>query len=358
MNKKRLVSLIAMVLAIMLPVLSCSAETEEEPLRIGAISYLGMTEDEIDTYYREAYQEWFELLRVDGIVTAEESISRRKKTVYFDSLEAMLMSLMSGDLYGIRVPYYTGKYLCTTNDQLEMKRDYHPEKMTPAAQWIVDRVSDGYSFMMKEENAALLEAFNTQIKAMQQDGTLQKLIDEYIVKVADGQQPEAIAFDQFEGDPIRVAVTGSLPPMDYVNADGTFAGFNTAVMAELGKRLQKNIELVQVDSVGRALALSEGLVDVTFWTRGRSVQSAERHEQREERRQSGEKPSEEEREAKRAERQAEREAEMTEEEKAALEGYERPEREVRVKILNRDTPDGMIITTPYFTDFPVQVGMK
>ena len=96
---------------------------------------------------------------------------------------------------------------------------------------------------------------------------LQQLIDEHIIKAAETGEPVAIAFEQFEGDPIKVAVTGSLPPMDYVAPDGSFAGFNTAVLSEIGKRLQKNIELVQVDSVGRALALAEGTVDVVFWTR-------------------------------------------------------------------------------------------
>ena len=52
--------------------------------------------------------------------------------------------------------------------------------------------------------------------------------------------------------------------MDYVAANGTPAGFNTAVLAEIGKRLERNIELVQVNSVGRALALAQGNVDVAF----------------------------------------------------------------------------------------------
>lgn len=58
---------------------------------------------------------------------------------------------------------------------------------------------------------------------------------------------------------MKVGVTGDLPPMDYVAPDGRFAGFNTAVLAEIGKRMQRNIKLVQVDSIGRALALSEGV---------------------------------------------------------------------------------------------------
>ena len=60
----------------------------------------------------------------------------------------------------------------------------------------------------------------------------------------------------------------ALPPMDYVSEDGTPAGFNTAILAELGKRMNKNFELVQVDSLGWAPALTSGKVDLVFWTNG------------------------------------------------------------------------------------------
>ena len=44
-------------------------------------------------------------------------------------------------------------------------------------------------------------------------------------------------------------------------------GYNTAVLAEISTRMNKNIELVQVDSLGRAAALVSGAVDAVFWTR-------------------------------------------------------------------------------------------
>ena len=70
----------------------------------------------------------------------------------------------------------------------------------------------------------------------------------------------------FEGaETVRVAVTGSLPPMDYIAADGTPAGFNTALPAEIGNRIGKNIELVQVDSVDRAATLASGTVDAVLY---------------------------------------------------------------------------------------------
>ena len=57
-------------------------------------------------------------------------------------------------------------------------------------------------------------------------------------------------------------------------ADGTPAGFNTAVLSQISARTGKNIELVQVDSVGRAMALATRNVDVVFWTRTSTATSA------------------------------------------------------------------------------------
>ena len=197
--------------------------------------------------------------------------------------------------------------------------------------------------MMLEENSELRDQFDQAIDEMKADGTLDELIQTYITDTAESGEPEAIAFEQFEGDPIKVAVTGSLPPMDYVAADGTPAGFNTAVLAEIGKRLEKNIELVQVDSVGRALALAQGNVDVVFWTRGVSEELVK----------SGiSSMSEEEHEAFRLEK----EKGQTDEEIAIMKGLS-----VNKPIGGyhlRDMPEGTITTSPYYTDMNVLVTLK
>jgi polar amino acid transport system substrate-binding protein len=64
---------------------------------------------------------------------------------------------------------------------------------------------------------------------------------------------------------LKIGVTGDLPPLDLTLADGKPAGFSTAVLAEISKRLGKNIELVPIDSAARASALSSNRVDVVFW---------------------------------------------------------------------------------------------
>ena len=341
---KKLISL-SLALMLLLGVLAVPALADGAP--IGTLSFLNMTEEEVSYYGVSSRRSMMKLLYLNGVLTGEEFSNNAVTYRYYDTLNALLMALQAGELDGIKVPYYTGKYLCSTNDGLKLMHDFHPEKVSEAVQLALSVLSDGYAFMMKEENAELRDAFDAQITAMKEDGTLQKLIDEHIVKMADGGEPVAVAFEKFEGDPIKVAVTGSLPPIDYVAPDGSFAGFNTAVLAEIGKRLQKNIELVQVDSVGRALALSEGTVDAVFWTRSLSETLTERHI-------ADAGFSEEEQEA----RIAERREQLTDEEKAILEDNKRPDKEAKAKMDARDMPAGTIITQPYFTDFPVIVSRK
>jgi len=347
MKKRHLISAVAMLLALMLLGLSWGALAEGKTY--GVLSFLNVTEEENGTVGNSVRRPMQEILLLHGVLEKQDSNVPAGRPVhrYYDTLNALLMALQAGEVNAIKVPYYTGKYLCSSNDNLMMKEEYHPEKATEITDWALSRISDGYSFMTKEENTALRDAFDVQITAMKEDGTLQKLIDEYIIKASEGGEPVAIAFEKFEGDPIRVAVTGSLPPMDYVAADGTFAGFNTAVLSEIGKRLQKSIQLVQVDSVGRALALSEGTVDVVFWTRGVSEAIAERRKAKGQ-------PTEEEL----GTRRSERLAKMSDEEKAIIEKFGFPDVAIMVKNEARDLPAGAIITQPYFSDLPVTVTLK
>ena len=125
---------------------------------------------------------------------------------------------------------------------------------------------DSFCFALREDEIELKDSLNMVIKEMQSDGTLERLTKEYITAINADTDPPAIELPHFDGaDTIKVAVTGDLPPLDFVSADGKPAGFNTAVLAEIAKRMSKNIELVQVDSGARAAALTSKQVDVVFW---------------------------------------------------------------------------------------------
>ena len=103
---------------------------------------------------------------------------------------------------------------------------------------------------------------------------------------------------------------------------------------------------MQVDSVGRALALSEGTVDVVFWTRGTSESVAE---------QDATLKDKEDALAARAARMQEILADEEEDLRNELTNFNQDN---IIKNKTRDIPAGTIITQPYFTDFPVWVVLK
>jgi ABC-type amino acid transport substrate-binding protein len=192
------------------------------------------------------------------------------KIVFYDTLDALLMALNAGDVNGIEIYQSVARYLCATNDDLKMgvTFDTDAKRSTFAALVLGGINGNDFSFLMLEDNAALRDEFDAAIEDMKMDGTLDRLVKEQIDGPIEGGEFKPVELPKFDGaETIKVAVTGALPPMDYVAADGTPAGFNTAVLAEIGNRLEKNIELVVVDSLGRAAALASGAVDAVFWTR-------------------------------------------------------------------------------------------
>ena len=92
------------------------------------------------------------------------------------------------------------------------------------------------------------------------------LAKQYITDLKKDGEPPKVEIAKIEGaDTIKIAVTGDLPPIDLVLADGSPAGFNTAVLSEISKRLKKNVEIVSIESGARASALTSKRADVIFW---------------------------------------------------------------------------------------------
>ena len=259
---------------------------------------------------------------------------------YFDNLTDMVNALINGRIISFDIYSSVAKYICAQNPDLinYVEYDTVSDRSGFVAE-VLDRFSNGFSFMMRPDQEALRDEFNGAIKAMKEDGTLDRLVDEYINKLIDGTEPEPVIPDEIPGaETITVGVTGSLPPMDYIAADGTPAGFNTAILAEIGRRLGKNIRYQQLDNiVSRSIELATGRVDVVFWVRGVATGSKTYTMTDEEY----------------AAYKAEIEADFTPAEKAAIAHLD--EILPRDREYTRDLPDGMIITEPYYSDIPVGV---
>ena len=273
---KKCISLfLALTLALMVIVVPAAADTT---VKIGELSYLksdgtsrsGMLLEALKAI--QSYSGGFQIFGNMYVYNDEETGTPvdidHVEAVEFDNLNSMVMSLNAGTIDGMIVYFTVGSYLCRQNENLtswidygEMERIY-TEEMNIKNRFILDQIlGTDFSFLMMEDRLALRDEFNQALADMKADGTL----DALKASIMDLNKVEIANIDGAET--IRVGVTGDLPPIDYVDEAGVPAGFNTAVLAEISKRIGKNIELVSIESGARSLALSQGIVDVVFWSR-------------------------------------------------------------------------------------------
>lgn len=192
---------------------------------------------------------------LDGVAEKFGLKGQKHLPKFYDNLNAMQMGIESGEIEAISTYNCVAEYLVVNNNKFEIV----PNEA-------LNKLSDYFCFAVRKDDTALKAELDKAIGEMKSDGTLDKLINEYVTNVAKGQAPPAVDIAKIDGaQTIKVGVTGDLPPLDLVLADGTPAGFNTAMLAEVSKRIGKNIELVQVDTGARASALTSKVIDVVFW---------------------------------------------------------------------------------------------
>ena len=188
-------------------------------------------------------------------VVAEKSSVKMAvhKMTYYKNLSSMQMGIESGSVDEISTYQSVADYLIARNPKFKVITD-HPLTL-----------SDSFCFALRKDEPKLKAEIDRAVSSMKKDGTLDKLVKTYITDVK-ADEPPAVELPHIDGaDTIKVAVTGDLPPLDLILADGKPAGFNTAILAEISNRINKNIELLDIDGDARAAALSSGRADVIFW---------------------------------------------------------------------------------------------
>ena len=218
-----------------------SADNAPE-VKLGMITHLNATEKKMEEILKTVQEE-------SGVPLSKYVIT------YYDSLNLMNMGIESGSVDQVSLYKSVADYVIANNDKFELVNDKTLASM-----------SDNFCFAVRKDDAQLKADLDKVIGEMKSDGTLDKLINDYITNVDKGQAPPAIEIPMTDGaDTIKVGVTGDLPPLDYVSADGQPAGFNTALLSEIANRLGRNVEVVDIDSGARATALTSKQIDVIFW---------------------------------------------------------------------------------------------
>ena len=254
--KKILIALIVVVLSVIILFKINSTNKNKDFLNTGVLGYQGTTEQE--------FQNGFDEFRNFVLSSQQENISEdtfiksfaqeRRKFIFYDSLMALMMDLKAGKIDEMILPASVGEYLLSKNALY--KNSFSTELLT-----------SNVCFGFREEDKELKGDFDRVIKEMDADGTLDKFEDEYIKTSGDHEPQPTRPLEINNAEELKIVVTGDLPPIDMFAGDGKPTGYNTAVLAEIGKRLNKNIKFVNTDSGGRSAALFSGRADVVFWYR-------------------------------------------------------------------------------------------
>lgn len=244
---------------------NASFAAEKKFVDAGVLTYLGTTEEEFQKGLDDLRKavapliptddekgEWSEYDRLEGFL---DSLVKTRRVIHFyDSLLSMQMALRSHKIDEITLPEPVGMYLISNNSKYDILFSLN---MMPST----------ISFGFKRGNTALQKEFNTAIVSMKKDGTLARLQKDFVTELPTSE-PAAVKFATFnKAQTIRVAVTGDLPPIDFIAADGRPTGYNTAILSEIGRRIKKNIRLVSIEAGARSAALAGERVDVVFWYR-------------------------------------------------------------------------------------------
>ena len=245
-------------LSVLLLLLWAGHSSTETVIHTGVLGYLGTTED--------AFQEGFDRFCMNisydkyienGTSSAEfiKSLSTERRIIRFhDNLMSMLMEIKTGKVDEIMLPDFTGHYIIRSNSSYEVKYNS-------------GILSSGISFAFLKGREELKAEFDAAITAMKEDGTIAALAGKYVLASMD-RDPKPLRPETFNGaETITVAVTGDMPPIDMFAGDGQPAGYNTAILSEIGRRLGKNIQMINISTGGRSSALSSGRADVVFWYR-------------------------------------------------------------------------------------------
>ena len=246
MMKKFLVALLA--------VMFCGCACAEDAVRLGLLGYMGTSEEE--------FQKGFDNFRTNvsheklpedtnSYPFIRSLIDHRREVHFYSSLMTMLMGLRSGKVDEVILPESTGRYV------MNMNSNYQGESYT-------SMFTLQLSFGFLEGNEKLRDEFSAAILAMKEDGTLAALENEYV------HNPEhkikSLKLEDFpEAETVTVAVTGDMPPLDMFAGDGKPAGYSTAILTEISRRIHKNMRFMNTDAGGRSQAITSGRADVLFW---------------------------------------------------------------------------------------------
>ncbi len=238
MKKSFLLTLIVLTLSLILTACGGSepkqAATEKEGIVTGLLDKNILESDARDYWLKN---------------NEDESVTNKVEYKQYASLNTMLMELKAGKIDVLEIPDSVANYILAQDDSL-----LHWE----------GKATQHYHMAARSEDKALTDEISMAIDELKADGTIESLVKEYITDAKGDPSLKELTNKDGKEKHI-VAVTGDLPPMDYVSADGTPSGFNVALLNAISEKTDCTFEIVQMEASARLSALEGKKIDLIFW---------------------------------------------------------------------------------------------
>ncbi len=240
----------------------CSCAHAEEVDAVGFLSRLRTTPEEFFMLMKNSWA-------TEGWVI-EGGDHTNSTPKFYDSLMQMQMAMNRGEISEMILPDFVADYL------MRVSKSYERSCVSSSGRMAL-------CFGFTKENRELVAKWNAALAYLRNNWTLAGLEKKYIKEFPREEQydyvygidqrrrnqkrkQDRITFEKYPGaQTVRVAVTGDLPPADYISEEGLPAGYSVAVLSEIGKILKVNISTVSVSAGARTAALVSGRADVVFW---------------------------------------------------------------------------------------------
>jgi polar amino acid transport system substrate-binding protein len=176
-----------------------------------------------------------------------------KEILQFNNRSDILAALISGKIDGAGAPKSISEYYAKRNSKLKIieTKDHFETEIVMA---------------VRNDDEKLKSELDSALTILQGNGKLKSLEDEWITNLPANNEPAFKAIPKIDGArTIYVGVSGDFAPLDYIASDGRPAGFNVAMLAEMGKVLNVNFEVVSIDSQAKFVALASKKIDIVFF---------------------------------------------------------------------------------------------
>ncbi|MCX6226270.1 MAG: transporter substrate-binding domain-containing protein [Bacteroidia bacterium] len=175
-----------------------------------------------------------------------------KEVLYFNRGSDVIAAIMSGKIDACPTHMFSANYFLQRNDKLK-------------ALDVKAEIEGGVIMAVRSEDLLLKEDLNKAIATLQGNGTIKQLEDKWIKDLPANEEPSNKEMPKINGaKTVYVGVCGDFAPLDYMAADGRPAGYNVAILTEIGKLLSINFEFVSIETQARFAALSSKKIDVIF----------------------------------------------------------------------------------------------